>query len=131
MPTHLYEGAIETIQTDLADTPAAPKTRYFQTHQHHLNYEQTRLAGFPLGSRTVESGINQFKHRLSGPSMRRNLANIQQMAPYVALSLETLLMLYGMLPDVLNLKCTLSNLLIEILTSCFQTFRIQDCYTMY
>lgn len=41
MPTHLYEGAIETIKSDLADTPAAPKARYFETHPPRLNYEQT------------------------------------------------------------------------------------------
>lgn len=80
MRDHLYAGAIDMIKTDLADTPAASQAHYFETHQHRLNYEQTRLAGFPLGSGTVESGIKQFKQRLSGPGMRWKLANVQPMA---------------------------------------------------
>ena len=41
----------------LADTPAASHTYYFQSHASRVNYEQARLAGWPLGSGTVESGI--------------------------------------------------------------------------
>lgn len=80
MRQHLFAGDSALISTALADTPAAPKAHYFQTHQHRLTYEQTRLAGFPLGSGTVESGIKQFKQRLSGPGMRWTLANVQPMA---------------------------------------------------
>jgi hypothetical protein len=80
MRAHLYAGKVEMINTALADTPAAPKAHYFETHQHRLNYEQTRLAGFPLGSGTVESGIKQFKQRLSGAGMRWNVTRVQHMA---------------------------------------------------
>jgi len=79
MRAHLFAGAIELIKTDLADTPAASKAHYFETHQHRLNYEQARLAGWPLGSGTVESGVKQFKQRLSGAGMRWKLANVQPM----------------------------------------------------
>jgi hypothetical protein len=80
MRAHLYAGHLDPICTDLCAADHSQKAHYFQTHHHRLNYEQTRLAGFPLGSGTVESGIKQFKHRLSGPGMRWNLANAQHMA---------------------------------------------------
>jgi hypothetical protein len=35
-----------------------------------MQYHQFRDEGFPIGSGTVESGIKQFKWRLSGPGMR-------------------------------------------------------------
>jgi len=80
MRDHLYAGQVDVIMSDLVDTPAISKAHYFDTHAHRFNYEQTRLAGFPLGSGTVESGIKQFKQRLSGAGMRWNIASAQQMA---------------------------------------------------
>jgi hypothetical protein len=80
MRQHLYTGASEAIVAALVDTPAASKAHYFETHQHRLNYEQARLAGWPLGSGTVESGIKQFKQRLCGAGMRWKIANVQPMA---------------------------------------------------
>jgi hypothetical protein len=35
-----------------------------------MQYAQFRAAGFPIGSGGVESGVKQFKQRLTGPGMR-------------------------------------------------------------
>lgn len=80
MRHHLYTGASALIEADLADTPAASFAHYFATHASRLNYEQARLAGWPLGSGTVESGIKQFKQRFCGPGMRWKIAHVQPMA---------------------------------------------------
>ena len=80
MRHHLYTGASALIEAALADTPAVSQAHYFATHAARLNYEQARLAGWPLGSGTVESGIKQFKQRFCGSGMRWNIANVQPMA---------------------------------------------------
>jgi hypothetical protein len=35
-----------------------------------MNYQSCLEEGYPIGSGTVESGIKQFKHRLTGAGMR-------------------------------------------------------------
>jgi hypothetical protein len=80
MRHHLYTGSRALIEAALVDTPAASQAHYFATHASRLNYEQARLAGWPLGSGTIESGIKQFKQRFCGAGMRWNMANVQPMA---------------------------------------------------
>lgn len=73
MRSHLYAGNLEPIRTDLRASSHPQKAHYFETHQHRLHYEQTRLAGLPLGLGTGDSGITQ---RRSGSGMRWKLVNI-------------------------------------------------------
>ena len=42
---------------DVADTPG-----YFERHEKRMLYHQYRVAGFPIGSGTVESGVNIVVH---------------------------------------------------------------------
>jgi hypothetical protein len=44
-----------------------------------MHYAQFRAAGFPIGSGAVESGVKQFKQRLSGPGMRWSRPALQRM----------------------------------------------------
>ena len=44
-----------------------------------MTYLQFREDGLPIGSGTVESGVKQFKQRLSGTGMRWHLDNAQRM----------------------------------------------------
>lgn len=45
-------------------------TTYFQKQQRRMQYQQFQAQGFPIGSGGVESGIKQYKHRLTGAGMR-------------------------------------------------------------
>jgi len=44
-----------------------------------MQYQEFHEQGYPIGSGTVESGIKQFKTRLSGPGMRWSRSAAQQM----------------------------------------------------
>ena len=52
---------------------------YFEHHQRRMQYLEFREEGFPIGSGTVESGVKQFKHRLTGTGMRWNAENANRM----------------------------------------------------
>jgi hypothetical protein len=49
------------------------------THQRRIQYAQFRADGFPIGSGGVESGIKQYKQRLTGPGMRWSRAGAERM----------------------------------------------------
>jgi hypothetical protein len=42
-------------------------------------YQEFRESGFPIGSGTTESGIKQFKSRLTGSGMRWSRSHAEQM----------------------------------------------------
>jgi hypothetical protein len=44
-----------------------------------MQYLVFREEGFPIGSGTVESGVKQFKQRLTGTGMRWNADNANRM----------------------------------------------------
>jgi len=44
-----------------------------------MQYLEFREEGFPIGSGTIESGVKQFKQRLTGTGMRWNADNAQRM----------------------------------------------------
>jgi hypothetical protein len=44
-----------------------------------MQYQEFREEGYPIGSGTVESGIKQFKARLTGPGMRWSRPGAEQM----------------------------------------------------
>ncbi len=52
---------------------------YVEQHQRRMQYLEFREEGFPIGSGTIESGVKQFKQRLTGTGMRWNPTNAQRM----------------------------------------------------
>ena len=49
------------------------------THKRRMQYQTCLEEGYPIGSGTVESGVKQFKSRLSGPGMRWSRQAAEQM----------------------------------------------------
>jgi len=69
LKTFLFKGEIHKI-LELFDLYALTgHGDYFAEHQPRMRYAQFRAAGFPIGSGGVESGVKQYKHRLSDPGM--------------------------------------------------------------
>jgi hypothetical protein len=76
---HLYMGRIHKIIRGLHKRGKASLATYFERHQRRMQYLEFREEGLPIGSGTVESGVKQFKQRLSGAGMRWHLDNANQM----------------------------------------------------
>ena len=66
----MYLGQIDRIIAPLEAAGLATEAHYFQTHQRRMQYQEFREQGYPIGSGTVESGIKQFKQRVTGAGMR-------------------------------------------------------------
>lgn len=66
----LFLGNIHAITAPLDKAGLTQLSHYFHHHQRRMQYQEFRENGFPIGSGTVESGVKQFKARLSGPGMR-------------------------------------------------------------
>ena len=66
----LFLGQIDRIIAPLLAAGLVSEAHYFQTHQRRMQYQEFREDGYPIGSGTVESGIKQFKQRLTGAGMR-------------------------------------------------------------
>jgi hypothetical protein len=64
----LFRGEIFKIIADLQGQPQSAS--YFVSHQRRMQYQHVRAEGYPIGSGGVESGIKQFKQRLTGAGMR-------------------------------------------------------------
>lgn len=77
MSTHLFQGEVWKIIADLKQHDVSET--YFETHQRRMQYLQFRADGFPIGSGGVESGIKQYKQRLSGPGMRWSRQGAERM----------------------------------------------------
>jgi hypothetical protein len=76
---HLYLGRIETIISVLHKRGVSHLASYFERHKRRMQYLEFREEGLPIGSGTVESGVKQFKQRLSGTGMRWHLDNVNRM----------------------------------------------------
>ena len=76
---HLYMGRIDTIITVLHQRDVAHLATYFERHKRRMHYLEFREEGLPIGSGTVESGVKQFKQRLTGTGMRWHLDNANRM----------------------------------------------------
>jgi hypothetical protein len=79
MQTPLYLGDITAIVTPLEQAQLQEHAHYFHTHHRRMQYLEFREQGFPIGSGGVESGIKQFKARLSGAGMHWSRAGAQRM----------------------------------------------------
>ena len=76
---HLYMGRIHKIIAALNKRGLSHLAPYFERHQRRMQYLEFREQGLPIGSGTVESGVKQFKQRLSGTGMRWNQDNANRM----------------------------------------------------
>ncbi len=77
--TVLFQGGAPFIAAVLLSAGFPEHALYFQTHQRRMQYQEFREQGYPIGSGTVESGVKQFKARLTGPGMRWNRPNAEAM----------------------------------------------------
>lgn len=76
---NLYMGHIEKIISVLYKRDVPQFATYFERHKRRMQYLKFREDGLPIGSGTVESGVKQFKQRLSGTGMRWNEDNAKRM----------------------------------------------------
>lgn len=75
----LYRGEIHKITLRLDNAGLPEHSRYFHTHKRRMQYQARLEEGYPIGSGTVESGIKQYKGRLTGPGMRWSRRGAEQM----------------------------------------------------
>jgi hypothetical protein len=75
----LFKGSIHHITRPLDQAGLADHSRYFHKHKRRMQYQEFREEGYPIGSGTVESGIKQFKTRLTGPGMRWSRPGAERM----------------------------------------------------
>lgn len=76
---HLYMGRIHKITAALLRRQRSDLAGYFETHQRRMQYLEFREEGFPIGSGVIESGVKQFKQRVTGAGMRWKADNANQM----------------------------------------------------
>ena len=79
MKDHLFQGFIQPIIAALTQADHEELATYFDRHQRRMQYLEFREEGWPLGSGTVESGVKQFKQRLTAAGMRWNPDNANRM----------------------------------------------------
>jgi hypothetical protein len=79
MREHLFMGRVWCIVVDLQQHDLADQATYFQTHQRRMQYHELRGDCYPIGSGNVESGVKQFKQRLSGPGMHWSRPGAERM----------------------------------------------------
>lgn len=79
MQTPLFRGEIWKITRPLQHAELADHARYFEHHQRRMQYQEFREEGWLIGSGPVESGIKQYKARLTGPGMRWSRPNAERM----------------------------------------------------
>jgi hypothetical protein len=75
----LYKGDIHKITLRLDDAGLPQHSRYFHTYWRKMQYQTFVEEGYPIGSGTVESGVKQFKDRLTGAGMRWSRQGAKQM----------------------------------------------------
>lgn len=75
----LYMGRVHKIIAVLRRRGRDDLATYFERHQRRMHYLEFREQGYPIGSGTVESGVKQFKQRLTGTGMRWNEDNVNRM----------------------------------------------------
>jgi len=75
----LYQGQIHKITQPLDRADLSQQARYFHVHHRRMQYQARVEEGYPIGSGTVESGVKQFKARLTGAGMRWSRASAEQM----------------------------------------------------
>lgn len=75
----LFKGEAHKVIATLEAAGLTTPADYFRRHTRRMQYQTFREEGYPIGSGTVESGIKQFKHRLTGAGMRWSRAGAERM----------------------------------------------------
>jgi hypothetical protein len=75
----LFQGSVFKIIQYLERQNLPDHAHYFQVHQRRMQYAAFQEQGYPIGSGTVESGVKQFKVRLTGPGMRWSRSGAERM----------------------------------------------------
>src|SRR5258708_3466361 len=75
----LFLGNVQAITAPLDKATLTEHSHYFHHHQRRMQYHQFREEGWPIGSGSVESGVKQFKARLTAAGMRWNPDAAQRM----------------------------------------------------
>ena len=75
----LYKGEIHKITMRLDTAGLTKQSHYFHNHKRRMQYQSYLEEGYPIGSGTVESGVKQFKARLTGSGMRWSRHAAEQM----------------------------------------------------
>lgn len=75
----LFKGDVHKITLWLENHQRPDLAAYFHKHKRRMRYQEFWEEGYPIGSGTVESGVKQFKARLTGPGMQWNRPNAQIM----------------------------------------------------
>jgi hypothetical protein len=75
----LFQGNVFKIIQFLERRGLDAHAHYFQVHQRRMQYAEFQEPGYPIGSGTVESGVKQFKVRLTGPGMRWSRPGAERM----------------------------------------------------
>ena len=75
----LFAGFIDRITRALDKAKLSAHSRYFHAHRRRMQYQEFRENGYSIGSGTIESGIKQFKARLSAAGMRWSRSGAQRM----------------------------------------------------
>lgn len=75
----LFQGHLAPIIKPLEQQGLSDEAHYFRVHQRRMHYQEFQEQGYPIGSGTVESGVKQFKVRLTGPGMRWSRPGAERM----------------------------------------------------
>lgn len=75
----LFRGQAWRIIQTLHQAALPDLARYFEQHQRRMRYHQFREEGFLIGSGPIESGIKQYKARLTGPGMQWSRPGVERM----------------------------------------------------
>jgi hypothetical protein len=75
----LFQGHLARIIKPLDQQGLSDEAHYFRVHQRRMQYQEFQEQGYPIGSGTVESGVKQFKVRLTGPGMRWSRPGAERM----------------------------------------------------
>ena len=79
MQTPLFRGELWRIIRPLHHAELPKQAHYFEQHQRRMQYQEFREEGWLIGAGPVESGVKQFKARLTGPGMRWSRLNAERM----------------------------------------------------
>lgn len=91
---HRYLGRIHKIIAALPKREREDLAGYFEHYQRRMLYLEVRDEGFPIGSGTIESGVKQFKPRLTGTGMRTTHTGCPL---FEGLCWAMILLLYGLM----------------------------------
>lgn len=79
LKAYLIKDEVWRIIVALHAVGLAQHAAYFEEHRYRMLYAMFRAEGYPIGSGVIESGVKQYKYRLSGPGMRWSRSGAERM----------------------------------------------------